>query len=113
MNILGVQLLLLGFALFMVYILYLHWRKHEASNLMFVGWIVVWTIFVFFAMFPRTLEPLIKDLFIVRVMDLGTIVAFMILAYLTIENNIRIKKYEDQVEKLVRKVALKNRSGGK
>lgn len=37
------------------------------------------------------------------------IIAFMILAYLTFENNVKMKKYEEQVEKLVRKFALKGK----
>lgn len=106
MNIIGVQIFLLGFAFFMVYVLYLHWKKNNVSNLMFGVWSVIWFIFVFFVLVPKTLEPLIKDLFIVRVMDLGMIVAFMILTYVTIENNIVVKKTKDELEKLVRKIAI-------
>lgn len=107
MNILGVQLLLLGFALFMVYVLYLHWKKKNVTNLMFAAWIFIWGVFVIFTLFPTILTPLIKDLFIVRVMDFAMIVAFMVLTYLTIENNIKIKKYENTLEKLVREIAIK------
>jgi len=107
MTIIGVQLILIGFALFMVYVLYLHWRKRNVSNKMFGVWSLIWFVFVFFSIFPTLLAPLLKELFIVRVMDLGMIVAFMILTYVTIENNIKIKKYEEQLEKLVRKIVLK------
>jgi hypothetical protein len=107
MTIIGVQLILIGFALFMVYVLYLHWRKRNVSNKMFGVWSLIWLVFVFFSIFPTLLAPLLKELFIVRVMDLGMIVAFMILTYVTIENNIKIKKYEEQLEKLVRKIVLK------
>lgn len=107
MTIIGVQLILVAFALFMVYILYLHWRKNNVSNKMFGVWGLIWLVFGVFSLFPMILAPLIKELFIVRVMDLGMIVAFMILTYVTIENNIKIKKYEDDIEKLVRKKTLK------
>jgi hypothetical protein len=107
MNIIGVQLLLLGFAFFMVYVLSLHWMKKNISNKMFGIWCLIWFTFIFFSLFPNLLQPIIRDLFIVRVMDLGMIVAFMLLAYVTVENNIKIKKYEDQVEKLVRGIAIK------
>lgn len=106
MNIIGVQLVLLFFAFFMMYVLLLHWKKRNISNRMFGSWSLIWLVFSFFALFPQLLEPLIKELFIVRVMDLAVIVAFMILAYLTFENNVRIKKYEEQLEKLVRKLAI-------
>lgn len=107
MTIIGVQLILIGFALFMVYVLYLHWRKKNVSNKMFGVWSVIWLVFVLFSLFPKLLEPLLKELFIVRVMDLGMIVAFMVLTYITVENNIKIKKYEGEIEELVRKIALK------
>ena len=107
MNIITLQLVLLAFAVLMTYSLFLHWKKKDISMKLFVGWIVVFGVFAFMALFPKLLEPLLKELFIVRVMDLGMIVAFMILTYVTIENNIKIKKTENQIEKLVRKIAVK------
>lgn len=107
MNILGVQLILIAFACFMVYVLYLHWRKKNVSNKMFGVWCFIWLVFIVFAFFPTLLAPIIKDLFIVRVMDLGMLGAFMILTYVTVENNIKIKKQNEQIEKLVRSLATK------
>lgn len=107
MNIIGVQLILLCFAFFMMYVLFIHWKKKEVVNLTFGVWFFIWIVFCFIALFPQVLEPLIKDLFIIRVMDLAMIGAFMVLTYLIIENNIKIKKIESEFEKLVRKLAIK------
>jgi len=107
MNILGVQLVLVAFGLFMIYVLFLHWKKKNVSNKFFGMWIIIWVGYLFFAFFPNTLEPLIKELFIVRVMDLAMIVAFMVLGYVTVENNIKIKQLEDKIEEVVRKIAIK------
>lgn len=109
MNIIILQIFLLGFALFMVYSLFLHWKKKNISMLIFLVWIFMWGAFVFFTFFPNVLEPLLKELFIVRVMDLGMIIAFMILTYLTFENNIKIKKLDKDIETLVRKISVKNK----
>lgn len=106
MNILVVQLILICFACSMEYVLYLHWKKREISNKMFGFWLLIWFTFTFFAIFPKILEPLLKELFIVRVMDLGMIVAFMILTYITIENNVKMKGFEKQLESLIRKIAI-------
>lgn len=38
---------------------------------------------------------------------------FMILTYITIENNIKIKNLEDKIEKLVRKISLEKIKSGK
>ena len=107
MNIITLQIVLLAFAIFMGYSLFLHWKKKDISNNLFLFWIFIFLVFVFIAIFPKILEPLLKELFIVRVMDLGMIGTFMILTYITIENNIKIKKMETQIEKLVRKISVK------
>lgn len=107
MKIIYLQVILLCFALFILYALYLHWKKKEITNKLFGFWVLVWCSFLLFDFCPQLLEPLLKELFVVRVMDLGMIAAFMIITYLTIENNIKIKKYEDLTEKLIRKLSLK------
>lgn len=107
MNIITLQIILLFFALFMIYSLFIHWKKKNISDRMFLIWILIFGGFVFVTFFPKLLEPLIKELFIIRVMDLGMIVTFMILTYITIENNIKIKGLEMKMEKLVRKLAVR------
>ena len=113
MSIITLQIVLLAFALFMTYSLFLHWKKKNISNKFFISWLIIFAVFVFLALFPKTLEPLMKELFIVRVMDLGMIGTFMILTYVTIENNIKIKNLEDKIEKLVRRIAVKRIRSGK
>jgi len=107
MNIITLQLVLLAFAVFMVYSLFLHWKKNNISNNLFLFWIIVFLLFSFITFFPKILEPLLIELFIVRVMDLGMIGTFMVLTYVTIENNIKIKKMEERQEKIVRNMAVK------
>ncbi len=107
MNIITLQIILFGFALFMIYSLFLHWKKKNISNRLFIFWLVIFSIFVFITFFPKLIEPLLKEFFIVRIMDLGMIGTFMILTYVTIENNIKIRKLEDTIERLVRKISIR------
>ena len=113
MNIITLQLVLLAFALLMIYSLFLHWKKKNISDKFFISWLLVFVVFVFLAIFPKLLEPLMKELFIVRVMDLGMVGTFMILTYITIENNIKIKNLENKIEKLIGKLAVKRITKGK
>ena len=106
MKITELQILLLGFVLLMMYSLFLHWKKHEISKIVFYTWGIVFAVFVSLTMFPNFLEPFLKELFIVRVMDLAMIGTFMILTYIANENNIKIKSLEKTIEKLVRKISL-------
>lgn len=107
MGILGVQLILMFFGLFMLYVSFLYWKRKAFTNKTFFMWLCIWIGFLMFSLFPNLMEPLWRDLFFVRAMDFGMIIAFMILTFLTIENNVRIKKYEEQLEDLVRKMAVK------
>jgi len=107
MTIIGVQLILLFFGLFMLYVSFLYWKRGSFSNLAFGLWVFIWSGFLVFSLFPKILEPLLRELFFVRAMDFGMIVAFMILTYLTIENNMKMKKYEKELEELVRRMAVK------
>lgn len=113
MRIIYLQVILLCFAMFIVYSLFLHWKKKNVSNRLFFIWVGVWLIFIFFDFFPQVLEPLLRELFIVRVMDLAMIGTFMILTYITIENNIKIRNLENRIEKLVRRLAVKKISRNK
>jgi len=106
MNIITLQIVLLAFALLMTYSLFLHWKKKNITNKFFLTWLFIFLVFIFLALFPKILEPLLKELFIVRVMDIGMIGTFMILTYITIENNIKIKNLEEKIEKLVRKISV-------
>lgn len=107
MNIITLQIVLLAFAILMTYSLFLHWKKRDISNNILFFWVIIFLLFIFITLFPKILEPLLKELFIIRIMDLGMIGTFMILTYVSIENNIKIKKMETQIEKLVRKIATK------
>jgi len=107
MNIISLQIILLGFALFILYSLFLHWKKRNISNKLFIFWVVIFCVFIFITFFPKIVEPLLKELFIIRLMDLGMIATFMILTYVTIENNIKIRNLENKIEKLVRKISIK------
>lgn len=48
-------------------------------------------------------------LFFVRMMDFGMIMAFIILAYITFENNVKMRNYEKQIEKIIRSLAIKKK----
>ena len=113
MSIIGVQLILLFFGLFMLYVSFVYWKRKAFTDGTFAVWVLVWVVFLLFSLFPKILEPLLRELFFVRAMDFGMIVAFMVLTYLTIENNVRMKRYEDNLEKLIRRRAVKRvRNGG-
>jgi len=107
-TLLGIQIIALSFAGFMLYVAFLHYKKKNISKFELAFWTLIWLTFVFFALFPRTLDPILSELFIARAMDLLMIGAFMILAYLGFSNHVGIKNLQKQIRHLVSSEARKN-----
>ena len=108
MNILGVQIIASLFAIFMIYVAILHWKRKEINNFEILFWIMLWLGFIFITLFPNILSGLTQLLFFSRVMDLLMVIAFMILAFIGYQNYIANKRMEKKLEDLIRKEALKN-----
>ena len=107
MSIVGVQLIVFVFSFFMLYNVYLYWKKKEIGLKGASVWIVIWGGLLFITFFPKYIEPLVKEMFFVRMFDLATVSALVILAYVMFENHVRIKRLQRQMEKMVRSLALK------
>jgi len=106
MNILGVQIISILFAIFMIYVAFLHWKKNDINGLEIFFWLSVWFGFILVTLFPNTLQKVTRLLFFARVMDLLMVIAFMILAFLAFQNYIANHKLEKKIEDLVRKEAI-------
>lgn len=106
MNVVSLQIILLAFALLMIYSIFLHWKRKEISGSFFFFWLLIFVIFIILSVFPKFFELLIGSVFVVKIMDVGMIGAFMILTYFTVENNIRLKELKRKTDKLVRKISL-------
>lgn len=107
-TLLGIQIIAICFAAFMLYVAFLHFKKGNISQLEFVFWLTVWTAFIFFTLNPRVLDPILAELFVTRAMDLLMISAFMILGYLGFTNHVGIKTLQREMRRLVSESAKKN-----
>lgn len=107
-TILGIQIIAVLFALFMLYVVFLHFKRENINKLEFLFWTSLWCAFIYFSLFPKVLNPLLDKLFVTRAMDLLTIIAFMVLAYLGFANHIGVRDLQRRLETLIRKQAIKN-----
>ena len=105
---LGVQILAVAFGLFMAYLAFVHYKQQNIGRRELLVWLAVWFSMIYFALFPKVLDPLLARLFVTRAMDLIMIIGFIILAYLGFQNHIGIKSLQRQIESLVRQKTLKN-----
>lgn len=107
MSIVGIQLIVLVFSFFMLYNVYLYWKKKEIGFLGAMVWVTIWGGLLFITFFPKYIEPFVKELFFIRLFDLATVLALIILAYVMFENHVRINKLQKQIGLLVRSLAIK------
>ena len=104
---LGIQIVSISFALFMLYIAFLQFKRNNLNPKEFTFWVSIWLIFIFFALVPQVFTPILAKIFIARAMDILMIGAFMILAYLGFQNHIGVKGLQKQIQDMVRKNAIK------
>lgn len=105
-TLLGIQIVALAFCLFMLYLTFVHYKRKNLGSGEFIFWVLAWCTVLFFALFPRVLDPVISRLFVTRVLDLVMLGGFVILSYLGFQNHIGIKDLQKRVEQLVRKQTL-------
>lgn len=108
MNILGVQIVSVLFAVFMLYVVFLHWKRKDLKTSEYFFWFLLWCGFIGVTLFPNLLQNLTRLLFFARIMDFLMVLAFMILSYIGFNNYIANKKMEKKIEDLIRKDAIKN-----
>jgi hypothetical protein len=107
MHLIGIQILAILFALFMLYINFINYKKGRLDHGGFFLWTTLWVGFSTLTVFPELLNPVIKPLKIIRILDLMMLIAFAILAYISFDNYLKNREIEKKIEKLVRKEALK------
>ena len=96
----------------MLYVTFLHSKRGNLNKKESYFWVFLWLSFIYFALFPKVLDPVLAKLFVTRTMDLLMIVAFMILAYLGFMNHVGIKNLQSQISKIVSKGAIKKAKRG-
>lgn len=105
---LGVQILGILFALWLLYLSFLHYKRNEFNTTEFSFWVLLWVLFGFVTIFPNSLEFAVDTLSLARKMDLFTIIGFLFLTALTFYNYTTVKKSKNKLENVVRKLAIDN-----
>ncbi len=103
----GIQVVGLIFALGILYVVFLNFKRKEITGIEFVGWVLLWAVFLLLTFIPRIVDPILQPLHIVRALDLYIIIGFMVLVAFHFHTYSQLKKMQKKVEKLVRRIALK------
>jgi len=108
--ILGIQILGMIFALFMMYFTYLYFRRKEFTKKEFSFWLVLWIGLLFITLFPEKVRFFVLDVLgMSRTLDFFIIVGFMFLTVIVFYIYVIVRKTQNKVIEIVRKIALKKK----
>lgn len=107
--VLGIQILGTLFGLFMLYYSFLHFKRREFTVKEFSFWMILWVLFIYVALFPDSLDLIVKQLNLVRTMDLFIIMGFMTLIAMFFYTYTLVRINQKKLEKIVRQVAKKKK----
>lgn len=106
-SILGIQILGILFAIFMLYYTFLQKKRKDFTTKEYSFWVILWTIFLIVTIFPGLLDPIVKSLSLARTMDFFIILGFMFLIGSIFYTYTLVRKNQKKLEEIVRKVAMK------
>src|SRR5947209_789722 len=108
----GIQLITIAVALLMLFITYSALRRHELRPYEYVTWSAIWLALLFVSVFPDLLRGIIGPLHVIRLLDLVTIVGLLVMGVLVFSLNRALRRLEDRVATIVRRLALDSRVPG-
>lgn len=103
-----IQLIGVVVGLAAIHLTYLYYKRTDFTKKELYFWLFIWLAFVFVAVFPRSVQPVVGYLGLQRPMDLIMLVAFIVLFGLTFHNYVVNRKQESRLNRLVKELALKD-----
>ncbi|XOU94761.1 MAG: DUF2304 family protein [Candidatus Kerfeldbacteria bacterium] len=104
----GIQLVAIIFAIWMIYFSYLHFRRGEFKKIEFILWQVLWFGLIVVVLFPISVKFLLDTFSITRTFDLVVIVSAVVLFGVTFRNYVITRRMEKKIERFMRKEAIKD-----
>ncbi len=102
----GFQIFAMLFALFMIYLTFIHLKRKEFNTKEYILWTFFWIAFIILAMFPQILSSAAKKLSLANTMELFIILGFIFVIGVLFHNYAAVKKSQRKIEEIVRKIAL-------
>lgn len=104
--VLGIQLIGIMFAIFMVYLTFLNYKQGKFSNGEWMIWLGAWVIFLVVILFPSILSPLLETLNLYRAMDFYISIGFLFFILLIFNIHTSLKSVQKKVEVIIREMAM-------
>lgn len=101
-----IQVISILFALFMLYVVRIHYRKQHIETLEYWSWTWMWVVFAALATFPESFQGIAQSLRVSRVFDLLVVLAMMILVFLVFQNRMLFMRLEKKIEQITRQQSI-------
>ena len=106
----GLQIVGMLFALIMLYLTFLYYKRNAYSGKSFFIWFCVWLFFLLMVMFPKKIYGIMDTLSIQRTVDFFVIGGFLFFSVMIFHLYVVVKQTQKKVEMVVRRVALEKKS---
>jgi len=109
MVLLGIQIVAVLFALLMIYLAHIYYKKHDFGLNDFLLWGAAWAFFIIVTVFPRSVDFVVQTLTLSDTMQFLIIAGLTFLAALVFYMYRVVRKMQHQVERLVIELARRKR----
>ncbi|MDI6785160.1 MAG: DUF2304 domain-containing protein [bacterium] len=106
--IIGLQITGAIFALLMIYLSIVHYKKGSLNSLEIAVWLSIWVLVILVVIFPDIVRAYSMSFSVSRVLDLLIAGGFILTITMVTSAYIRVNKLERKMEDLIRKLALKD-----
>jgi len=106
----GLQMVGMLFALIMLYLTFLYYKRDSYGGRSFFIWFCVWLFFLFMVMFSTTIYGIMETLNIKRTVDFFVIGGFLFFSVIIFHLYVAVKNTQKKVEMVVRRVALDSKA---
>ncbi|RMD57819.1 DUF2304 domain-containing protein [Candidatus Woesearchaeota archaeon] len=102
---LGIQIVAVCFALTMLYLTNLYYKRKELTRKELVFWQALWIALLGITIFPSILDPIVEQLHFNRALDLLVVLAFIFLTVLSFVTYAKVKRTDERMRLLVQRLA--------
>lgn len=106
--VLAVQIMGIGFGLFMLYLFFIHFKKRDITRLEFAAWLLIWVTFVFVSLKPNAADFIASSLDFSRTLDFFVFLGVIFVVFMTLFLYLKMRASSTRLERLVRKLAIEH-----
>ena len=95
-------------AIIAIIVFFLRFRHGKTSLSSFLVWVIIWIFIIIFSIFPDSTSIFARILGVTRGLDFVIIAALVFLFYMGVRLYYKLDKLQDDVNKIVKELALNN-----